>query len=95
MGYKGLGNSRELFDRKNAVVLLVCNDVPNDLVGNNLLVIGKPINEGRIAQDIDHARDSTACRRNQCTRLLGKEGAIGSYCFETKSDVVGNLLEIE
>ena len=54
MGYKGLGNSRELFDRKNAVVLLVCNDVANQLLTYDLLVVGESVNQGCITQDIDH-----------------------------------------
>ena len=49
MGFSYLRNLGELFYRKNAVLLLVCNNVADQLLANDLLVVGEPVNQGRIA----------------------------------------------
>lgn len=55
MLYKHLGDSGQLLDGKNAVLLLVCNYVQNQLIRNNFLVIGKAIYEGCVAKHVNHA----------------------------------------
>ena len=47
--YKHLRHPGDPFDRKNAVLLLVCNNVSNEPICDDFLVVGKPVDEGGIA----------------------------------------------
>ncbi len=42
--YKCLGNPGDLFDWKNAILLLVCNDVVDEFLRNALFIVGKAVN---------------------------------------------------
>ena len=95
MGYKDLRNGREPSDGKNAVLLLVCNNVPDDLVRNDPMIVGKPIDQRRITQDVDHAWYSAAGGGNQHARFLGEKRALGAHCLKAKGDIVCNLSGIQ
>src|SRR6266478_1401111 len=68
--YKRLATGEGALHRENTVLLLICNDVLDELGGNGLFAPGKAINQRRVAQDIDHARDASA---GGCDRVAGLE----------------------
>jgi hypothetical protein len=49
IGYKHLRDPRDPLYRENAVLLLVCNNLPNKLICDDFFVVGKTVNEGGVA----------------------------------------------
>src|ERR1035437_6502370 len=57
--YKWLTRAQGGLEWENTVLLLVCNNVRHELGRNGLFPPGKAVNQGRIAQNVDHPGDAT------------------------------------
>src|SRR6266852_2841013 len=92
--YKRLATGEGALQRENTVLLLVCNDVPDELGRYGLFAPGEAVNQGGIAQDIDHARDPTAGYSNnvaglECEKRPGRGRA--ADCLQPKRDVIDHV----
>ena len=74
------------------MLLLICNNFPDNVWTDNGPVAGKAVNQRGIAKDIDHSGDAAAGGCDQRTGLLGKEEPSGPDGFEAESDVLSYLL---
>ena len=93
--YKRLATGEDALQREYAVLLLVCNDVPDELGRYGLFAPGEPVNQGGIAQDIDHARDPTAGYSDniaglECEKRPGRGRA--ADCLQPKRDVMDHVM---
>ena len=90
-----LRNPGELLDGKNAVLLLVCNNVADQLVADDLLVVGESVYERGVAENVDHSRNPAAGSPDQCTSLLREKWARSAHSLKAKGDIVGNFSAIQ
>src|SRR5438874_9216948 len=91
---KRLALGERTLQRKNAVLLLVCNDLCGKFGGNGLLATRKAVDQRRVAHDIDHAWDSTAGLGNEVASFERKKRpgrARTTDRLQTKGDIVHHL----
>src|SRR6266702_3360 len=89
--YKDLSRSKGASNRKNAVLLLICNDFSDQLLGNHVLASRETVHEGGITKNIDHTRDAAAGIADPGASITGEKRPRRTHRMQPERDIIGDV----